>query len=64
VDKKTTLRIIKYLRKNKISDKSIQKLFFTENYTLWNLATPFGAANTEIVNNLIKICESKNDDDD
>ena len=60
MDKKTVLRIIKYLRKNKIDDNSIQMLFWAEARNLWDKSSNINNGTTAIVDGIIKICESEN----
>ncbi len=61
MDKKTALGIVKYLRTEKISDDSIQLLFFNENSEFWERATKPAYDEKEAVDNIIKYCNSQHD---
>ena len=56
MDKKVALKIINFLRKNKIGDNTIQMLFWAEARDLWDLSNNINNGATAIVDGIIKIC--------
>ncbi len=57
MDKKTALEIIEFLRERKVSDNSIQHLFWGEDKSLWDSPCEISANDTELVDEIIKLCE-------